>query len=314
MTSQERTTALKRYRPEPGRWWTAQTPVSWPGAGGFWTHLAERALGNPGGGAVPAIHRDAVQEVIYLPPVEPAQAAARGALVAELKTAGRPVLVQCQPQEPGHQDAVLDLLSTLLNRDFALLDGLATAATRAVWPLIPGLTDDPRDWDRGLARLAAVGFETVVPMTVTLSPSQRRELAELTDDAGYQALFHGAAPDERAFAQVATAHGLGITPPRLPLASTPRREFCRQAATELAVVAELWLRLGRGEVAGQNLLRAARWMEDSDRDLRALAREGNLGILPWLDGDALHVVEDLIAAGSSSLRRALEEEYAGATP
>jgi hypothetical protein len=304
-----RTSGWRRCRPEPGRWWIAQVPAAWPGAGGLWTHLADRALGRSGSGAVPTLDAATAQEVVYLPPVAPAQRRARSELATELRAAGLPVLGQCQPEEPGGADEVLDLLSTLVTRRVEGLSELGEGRRSAVWPLIPGLTDDEDDWARGLDRLAAAGLETVVPMPVALTPAERRELAVYTDDRGYQALFHGATLDERGFTRLATARGLGTTPARLPLASTPRREFCRRAATELAIVADLWLRLGRGEAAGQELLRAARWVEDSEHDLRALAREGNLGVLPWLEGGALRVVEDLVAERPNSLRQELEGEY-----
>jgi len=87
--------------------------------------------------------------------------------------------------------------------------------------------------------------------------------------------------------------------------------FCRLAATELAQTAELWLRLGRSEAAGEDLLRAARWVERSARDLRALVREGNLEVLPWLDSRSRGVVEDLVAERTPRLRTELAVEYLG---
>ena len=63
---------------------------------------------------------------------------------------------------------------------------------------------------------------------------------------------------------------------------------------------ELWLRLGRGEVQGQELFRASRWVEDTAVDVRALAAEGNLEIVEALRPTGVaEIVEEWARAGSS---------------
>jgi hypothetical protein len=148
-------------------------------------------------------------------------------------------------------------------------------------------------------------------VTLELGPAERRRLAEFADEDAYQALFHGAPPDERAFAQLAWQQGLRTMSSRPEAAGGPRSQFNRKAAGELTQTAELWLRLGRPESAGQELLRAARWIERSAQDLRALVREGNLEVLPWLDPNSRQVVEDLAAGRVAKLREELEAEYLG---
>jgi len=310
VSGEPRPTALRRYLPDPARLWICCCPRSWPGAGGLWCHLAERRLGAARPGGVPRIDPRAVDDLVYLPPVDEEHRAARDEVARELERASVPLLTQRRPGEAGgREEDVLDLLETLLVAGGRRLGELETTLRAAVWPLIPGLTDDPDEWEVGLAALARAGLETVLPLPLALEPADCRRLAEFTDEAGYQALFHGRRPDGRAFARAAARRGLGAFPRRPELAGSPRARFSRRAAAELAHVAELWLGLGRSEAAGQELLRASRWLDRSPHDLEALAREGNLDVLPWLGGESRRVVEDLAAGRPASLRRELEEEY-----
>lgn len=304
-----RSKSTRQYRPDPSRWWIRHAAAAWPAASGLWTHLGDSTLGKARPGTLPEIDVSAVSDLIYLPPVSAENEEAAAALAGRLAAASVPVVRQCEPSAVGGEGRVLDPLGTLLRGGARALDGLVTECESAVWPLISGLTASPAIWQSGLDSLAAAGVRVVVPQTIELGPGERRELAEFTDDNGYQALFHGSPPDEREFVRAATERGLATTPERPPLATTRRLEFCRRAATELIVVADFWLRLERSEAAGQNLLRAARWAEEFEHDLRAVAREGNLAVLPWLDRNARQVVADLAADRPSALRQALEAEY-----
>jgi hypothetical protein len=211
----------------------------------------------------------------------------------------------------GRDGEVLDPLEVLVSQGVSGLADLETGYQVAVWPLIAGVTDDPEDWRLGVDRLVAAGVTALVPFALDLAPSERRRLAEWTDEDGYQALFHGSRPDERELARMASRAGLEVLARRPLIPGSARRAFCRRVATELAQAAELWSRLGRAEASGQDLLRAARWVERSPRDLRALVREGNLGVLPWLDSRSRAVVEDLAAERAPRLRVELEAEYLG---
>jgi hypothetical protein len=113
-------------------------------------------------------------------------------------------------------------------------------------------------------------------------------------------LFHGKAASERRFAAVAARHGLEVFH-RRAAREGDRRERNLTLAELLALAGELWLRLGRGEVAGQELFRASRWVEDAAIDVRALAAEGNL-----------EIVEALRATGPASIVR--EWARAGESP
>jgi hypothetical protein len=69
----------------------------------------------------------------------------------------------------------------------------------------------------------------------------------------------------------------------------------RRIGGALALAAELWLRLGRPVETGQALYRDARWADRTSYDLEALAREGNLGVLP-LDPLSREIVEEVADA------------------
>jgi len=310
MTS-ARSTGLRHYLPEPSRLWICSAPSSWPGASGLWVHLAERTLGSSGRSEVATLEVGDDADLTYLPPIEEGREDERQRLVDRLEASGVPVLTQRRPhQAEGRPEDVLDLLGILLDPEQGL-DGLETSCRLAVWPLISGLTDSAERWGSEFDALVRAGVHTVVPMTLELTPADRRRLADFTDEAGYQALFHGPAPDERRWCTLAAERGLAISALRPDLAGTPNREFSRRVATELLSAADLWLRLGRSESAGQDLLRAARWVERSQRDLRALAREGNLGVLPWLGEVSREVVEALAADRQPELTSELKAEYLG---
>ena len=94
-------------------------------------------------------------------------------------------------------------------------------------------------------------------------------------------LFHREPRAERDFARVAHRHGLAPFLPR-PLPRPPMLGAGnRRIGGALALAAEVWLRLGRPVETGQALYRDARWADRTTYDLEALAREGNLGVLPF---------------------------------
>jgi hypothetical protein len=76
----------------------------------------------------------------------------------------------------------------------------------------------------------------------------------------------------------------------------------------LALAAELWLRLGRPIEAGQSLYRSARWVDRTTYDVEALAREGNLAVLP-LDETSREIVAEWVETGAAELLDRLLEDY-----
>lgn len=322
--------------PEPDRLWIryAPRPRDWravaPPGELRWLDLAAGELGGSGGESghaegdggnleAPRLPLPAgpFDDVLYLPPVAPAFAAARDAAARTHAAEGTPVLVQVlageeEPHSEGVEGIVRvhDLLEALLGGSLVERTGFETGLHPgpedvALWPLVPGLTDAAELVAEGCRQLAAAGFTTAQAVALDLPAVQRRQLyervasdAEEEDDL-FQALFHGAGADPRAFARVAHRHGLRpFLPrplPRPPLTGAPEREV----AGLLALAGELSFRLGRAG-RGQAHLRAARWIDRTAYDLRALAREGNLPVLHWLDEESRAIVEEWAETGESA--------------
>jgi hypothetical protein len=76
----------------------------------------------------------------------------------------------------------------------------------------------------------------------------------------------------------------------------------------LALAGEIWLQLGRPVEQGQAFYRSARWVDRTSYDLEALAREGNLAVLP-LDPASREIVAEGAATGESEWLARLLEEY-----
>jgi hypothetical protein len=316
--------------PEAGRFWIRYVPRAWESPEQPWVHLAEGRLGEwgrvaaqkaaAGANVFGLLAEEPLDDVLYLPPVPARRAAARDKLASSRLVDGTPVVLQLFPGEESTVPSVagvafvFDLLPALLARDVERL-GKVPEGGIAVWPLISGLTDDPALWDEGCARLAASGVRCVQAVAPELSPSDRRRLAERwgkEDDEGalFEALFHREPPSERAFARTARRHGLAPFLPRpLPRPPVLRIENRRIGGT-LALLAELWLRLGRSAEQGQAFFRDARWIDATHYDVEAVADEGNLAVLP-LDPESRDAVAEMVEAGEVGLLNDLLEEYVG---
>ena len=304
---------FRRQRAEPAHLWIRFRPSRWPGPDEPWLDLALGGLGGSRRGAALGIsprRLDDLDDLVYLPPVVAETAADRDRLVARLEERGLPSLLQLRPGESVAASpavSVFDPLPSLLAGDLGPLADLPAGST-VIWGLVSGITDEPEFCRRGLERLARAGTARVLPLAPRLEPRQKRQLAA-TDDRAFARLFHGAPPEERAFARLAAAAGLAtrFDRPEAP-AGTPRPGN-RRVAARLAQIADLWLVLGRPEADAQELFRAARWIEGADHDLALLAREGNLGVLGWLSSKARRQVEASLDAETPPLLRELEAEY-----
>ncbi len=308
-------TRLRELGPDPTRFWVRYSPRVWPGPTGFWTHLGLAELGESVPGATAEIERP-VDDLLYLPPVESGAHAARLATARARLAEGAPVLLQLFPGEScslAEAAVVFDLLPTLVSGTLVPLDSLPEGAV-VVWPLVAGLTDDSELWRRGCERLARAGAEVVQPLILALSPESRRRLAEGRSDEVFRALFHGQAPQERAFSRLARSFGL-TTRWRRPI---PRRPLLgagnRRLAGELMLAAELWLALDRPVGQGLALWRAARWVDASNHEVAALCREGNLGVIPELDTMSRELLVESVESGRLSLVEQLLAEYEGTAP
>ncbi len=308
--------AFRRQRAEPAHLWVRFRPRRWPGPESPWLDLALGGLGasRPDASLELAAERiDTLDDLVYLPPAAPERRGERDLLAARLTNRGLPVLAQLRPGEAllaAPAVNVFDPLPALLAGNLEPLAGLPTGST-VVWGLVAGLTDGSDLCDRGLALLGRAGVERVVPRAPRLEPRQKRDLAG-ADERAFERLFHGEEPSERTFARRAAAAGLATRLDRPdPPVGTPRPGN-RRVAGRLAQIAELWLALGRPEADAQELFRAARWIEEAEHDLAALAREGNLGVLGWLSAKARRQVEASLGGAEPPLLGTLESEYLGA--
>lgn len=300
--------------PEPGRFWIRYAPRSWNDAERPWVNLASGGLGDETrarASGFPEVADLGLDDVLYLPPVPARRAGERDEIARACRGAGTPVVIQLFPGEetsvPPEAGAafVFDLLHALLQKDLDALRRLPSGAV-AVWPLVAGLTDDPALWDQGCRELAAARVRCVQALTPALEPADRRRLAERWGgEETFDVLFHGRSPSERDFAR--TAHGHGLAPfldRPLPARGTGNRWI----GGMLALFGELWLRLGRPVEQGQSFCRAARWVDRAQYDLHALAREGNLSVLP-LDAESREIVAECAATGGCERLARLLEEY-----
>jgi len=303
-----------RQLPEPARFWIAFAVRRWRGMNAPWTDLAGGLYHPPSRPplALPELDAGRVDDLLYLPPVAPSLAAARDRLAAALAEEGIPVLLQLRCGErcaaPPPTTVVYDLLGPLLSGELACLSELP-AGSCAAWPLVPGISDRPELWREGLARLRDAGAAVVQACRVEIEPAARSRLAAERSSRVFDALFHGTPPSERAFARLAHRHGIAPFLARPTSGATPLKRRNRQLAAALLMAGELTLRLGRSLTAGHALLRAARGAEETEHDLTALVREGNLGVLGWLDEAARGVVEEMVTQGRSSLVEELSAAY-----
>ena len=275
--------------------------------------------GAEGGGLPRADAVEADGGLLYVPPLEPARAGERDAWLSALARRGVPTVVQLLAGDPAPTGAAapeavaVDPLEALLARRLDVLDAAPRGAI-VLWPLVPGLTDDEELWEEGCRRLAAAGVACVQASVPELQPGDRRELAaDAGDGEAYSRLFHSRAAGERRFAATATRHGLEAFF-RRSARRVDRRARNESLAELLALGAELWLRLGRGEAQGQELFRASRFVEDTAVDVRALAREGNLEIVEELRPPAAMIVGEWAATGASSAVEAMLAEYLETAP
>lgn len=313
--------------PDPGHLWVRYAPRQWRGPRRPWTDCARgtlcgaagrRALSLP----LPEPPAHPCDDVVYLPPVEESERAERDRLARAVVGQGAPVVVQigagdAWPAGAASSDAaapvvmLVDLLDPLLRRDLSALGSLPPPAV-ALWPLIAGVTDDAALVRRGLEQLAGAGVRHVQALTPELGPADRRWLAAEGDEHRFERLFHAPPPAERDFSIEAHSFGFGPFLERPALPSPPAPSWLvsnRRLGAVLAETAELWLRIGRPVHRGQAYYRSMRYVDRSRHDLAALHREGNLGVLEWLDGESRALIEEALVVGCPALLDELRAHY-----
>jgi hypothetical protein len=315
------TALLREQAADPWRCWIRHAPVRWPGPETPWVDLATGTLGGSDGEPelLAALQGPRLADVFYLPPVPADLAAARDRLAAQHASRGTPVVVQLLPDDARPADAaataelvvVWDLLAVVLAGEGASAITAPPAARpgdAAALPLLPGVAHAQR-LDALAAALAAAGVTVLHGLPLELSGRDRRTLAESVgesiSEASYLSFFHGETPSAAPLARMAARHGMLPLLPR-PLPRPPLRGAGNlRAAGALAACGELCLLLGEPESRAQTLLRAARFAEREPYDLAAVSRDGNLAVLPWLEGEALEVAAEAAAGTEPALWRQL---------
>ena len=294
---------LVRVPLDPGRFWIRYTPRVWPSPDTRWVHLA---AARPGPADMKAVGRfveivDRPDDVLYLPATREEFREDRDRLVLELVGSEVPILVQVLPGERVSSEvlAVLDLSPLLFELGAQDLPEAPLPAL-AVWPLVAGITDRPELVADLGPKLVDAGVRVITVMRLELDAREKRELAEGRSESVFEALFHRQPVQERRLAGTLASLGLQVFPPRPTAAGLPAFQLRRRLAGLLAEAAELDLRCAR-HGRGQELYRAARYLDESVIDILALHREGNLHVLGWLDAESRSIIESAISGVGDAL-------------
>ena len=299
---------------EPASLWIRHAPTRWAGPEGWWLDLARVQLASPllQDASDLSFESQTFQDLVYLPPVRPEGEPARKKVIERCIADEIPMLAQLRLGDGAPEAGatiVYDLTQQLLERRVEELSSLPEGAW-AVWPLLPGLTDDEELIDAGLELLAGAGASGVHAMTPALSAGQRRLLSSFAPASSYAEIFRLDAPSTALFAKRAALLGLGVCIDRPPLGGAwrvPNREL----AGHFATLGELCLRTGQAEGRAQEFFRAARWLGREKADLIEFAKRGNLRTVEWLGVECKEEVRRLAAGMPSLLLREFRDRYLG---
>lgn len=307
--------------PSPFRGWIRWAPKAWPAADRPYFDLTTHRIvwSSEGSDEELPLSLPETPGLAYLPPPPASASAPAAALASRLAAGGSPVarhLISAGTENVAVAAAWVDPLAAWLGGDEAASWSSPLAAAPGGWnvvlPLIPGLTPEGAALDPWLDALAPCAPSSVVGVTAELTPADRRKLVDLRGENAFDAVFHGRAASEREVARRVAERGLAPLPaPPPPSGLSPRAERNRTVASTLWETAELELRTGAAEAESAALFAAARHIEASPLDFRALAREGNLTVLGWLSPAAREVLEDLLVEGSSRRLSELRRRWSG---
>lgn len=324
---------LREHVAEPANLWIRHSFSRWPSSSGkLWCDLTTGGLPPTTSGPPPTPSEAAglvrtATDVVYVPPLPATEEQLHSGMAAAAAEAGVPLLIQVAAdfdlqartfvvagpaaELPPQAAVVVDLLDGLVRHAAALrsqfrerrqpslpFEPRPLAGASVVWPLVADWTDQAGLLESAMARLAAAGTRRVVPRVMQLGARERRLLAERLQSTwpeAFDALFHGgeSPPDATAFQCAAEAAGLQPRLPR-PLPAPPLPPRLRRARELAGHLIEL------GDAAdseGPVYYRAARFLDRNEVDIDAAAREGNLGVLPWLEEPARLAVEGWLDEG-----------------
>jgi hypothetical protein len=227
------------------------------------------------------------------------RAAAEGAL-----SAGRAVfLLDPGPDGIPECGAEVVVLCSFAPRGTASFPRLAAAGSRGpargvLFPLVPGWTAEPDALEALLSEAAAGGARFATPLVPETDGESRRAILEARSEAGgdvpegfFERIHHGewARPLSARLPEIrerCAAHGLAVLPPRPIGRHEPPGNAVASARLEERA------ELGSFDEHRAALLRAAvHWIDESGRDLAAVAREGNFRRIFPFDGEIAEVAE-----------------------
>jgi len=220
------------------------------------------------------------------------RAAAEGALAA-----GRAVYLLDPPAAGLPRDAAgVVALCSFAAGSAAAFPALRAARARGLvcgvlFPLIPDWTAEPAAIESLVGEAAASGARAATPLVPLADGEARRSIVEARSldgeaaDEFFAAIHHrewaaGVAGRLPAVRSRCAAHGLGLLPPR----PTGPREPAGNAAASARLEERAELD-ALPEHRAEALRAAVRWIDESGRDLAAVAREGNFRRVFPFDGD-----------------------------
>ena len=245
-------------------------------------------------------------------PAEPVRGAFRAAAEAALSS-GRPVYLLdpepgAVPDGAGH--AAVVLCSWRPGRPEAAFPGLTSVRAAgltcaALFPFLPGWTSEPDAIEALVAAAKAGGAASVTALAPSADGEGRRGIVEARSIAEpgegerfFDLVHHGDWSERLAdrlteVRAVVTRHGLAPLPPR-PVGRLERAGNAAAAAR----LEELAERLERDEHRAALLHAAVRWIDESRRDLSAVAREGNFRRIFPFSGEVAAEAESALREAS----------------
>jgi hypothetical protein len=216
----------------------------------------------------------------YAAAAEGAAASGRGVYLLDPEPAGLPaatprVFVALCVWAPGADREILRRLSS---------SRAAGIPAGALLPVLPGWTDGPDFLDVWFARVTAAGAQFAAAVPAAGGGDERRTLVEAraqldpsSTDAFFEKVHHGdwegaVRAGLRQFRDEARRRGMRAMPPRPIGAGEPASNSAAAAHLE-----ERAVELEDDEHRSALLHAAARWIDESGRDLAPVVREGNFG-------------------------------------
>jgi hypothetical protein len=208
------------------------------------------------------------------------------------------------PEDPGTAFTALFVWFPGLDRPDALLAAAVARGIPSGWilPLVPGWTAEPEAMEEAVRSALAAGAGFLAPVPLADDGGVRRVAVEAASASApeaaeglFERIHHGGSADDLGEAHerlrdVCARAGLAIVPPRpVGLRESAKNAVAAGRLEERAQAAH------RDEHRAALLHAAARWIDESVRDLASIAREGNFGkVFPFGDEIAREAEDALL--------------------